>query len=430
MAPQNQRWAILSALYRTKGVSPQTLYDNELAEQLRIPWAQLRDDADYLSQRSFLTVTRVQRGSRVYSRVKLTAAGVDVVEGRVNDEAVPNPNAAARPFDVSIECLYQYVPTGVLDLYDADTMPLLRCKLANHTNKVARFSVKSSIEAFSFSRVDSVDVAAGGEGEVRQLPRLQADRAKELTEVQRAVIQAEVSCLQDGNEEPLYEQSFEIFLMARNVIRWAVPDPDSATGYRPLLEHIAAWVTPRALPVRQVLRAALDLTPADLVWGYPQAVDPEPVRQQVAALFQTLKDNWKLKYLDSVLSIGPQDGSVRQAIRLPADSIGEHAANCIDGVVLYASLLEAAGLEPVIVLLSGHAFVGWHVWQGLANDCEFLETTLIATGTFEEAFESANTRYKQLKQDGWFDRPAFDPNGFAALLDIVKLHEAGIHPMA
>jgi hypothetical protein len=272
MAPQNQRWAILSALYRTKGVSPQTLYDNELVPQAGAPWTQLREDVDYLAQRGYVKSDRVQRGSRVYTRVSLLAAGVDVIEERVVDPAVPNPNAAARPFEVCIECLYKYVPTGVLDLYDADTMPLLRCKLANHTNKLARFSVKSSIEEFSFNRVDSVDVAAGAEGEVRQLPRLQADRAKELTEVQRAVIQTEVSCLQDGNEEPLYEQSFEIFLMARNVIRWAVPDPNSATGYRPLLEHIAAWVTPRSLPVRQVLRAALDFTPADLVWGYPEVV--------------------------------------------------------------------------------------------------------------------------------------------------------------
>ncbi|OQA46562.1 MAG: hypothetical protein BWY52_00685 [Chloroflexi bacterium ADurb.Bin325] len=88
-----QRWAILEALYRTKGVAPQTLYDDELAAQLNTSWSRLREEVDYLAQRGFLTLANPQRGSLIYTRMHLSAAGVDIIEGRTEDAAVPPPDA-------------------------------------------------------------------------------------------------------------------------------------------------------------------------------------------------------------------------------------------------------------------------------------------------------------------------------------------------
>ena len=87
------RWAILDALYRTKGMAPQSLYDNELETKLGVSWNRLRDDVDYLAQREFVSVTRSQRGSRIYTRLRLMAAGIDLIEGSTEDAAVPPPDA-------------------------------------------------------------------------------------------------------------------------------------------------------------------------------------------------------------------------------------------------------------------------------------------------------------------------------------------------
>jgi hypothetical protein len=89
------RWAILEALYRTKGVAPQTLYDDELGARLNTSWNHLREEVDYLAQRGFLSLTNPQRGNRIYTRVRLSAAGIDIVEGRTEDAAVPPPDALA-----------------------------------------------------------------------------------------------------------------------------------------------------------------------------------------------------------------------------------------------------------------------------------------------------------------------------------------------
>jgi hypothetical protein len=47
-----------------------------------------------------------------------------------------------------------------------------------------------------------------------------------------------------------------------------------------------------------------------------------------------------------------------QPISLPRDSVTMRAANCIDGALLFASILENIGFEPVLHLVPGHAYVG------------------------------------------------------------------------
>ena len=49
-----------------------------------------------------------------------------------------------------------------------------------------------------------------------------------------------------------------------------------------------------------------------------------------------------------------------QKIRLPSQIISGEVANCLDVSMLFASVLEQAGLNPMVALLEGHAMVG--VW--------------------------------------------------------------------
>ena len=240
-------------------------------------------------------------------------------------------------------------------------------------------------------------------------------------------MQKHVKHLRYGIEHLYRQQDFEIYLLARNVIRWAVPNVVKGTGYIPLLEHIAAWVTPRTELVKQMLRNAADYTPYSLE-GYPEDHDPEFVRSQIKAIYQALKEVGQLAYINSPFAIGPANGEERQTVRLPNESLSERSANCIDGAVLYASLIEQAAFEPVIVLQTGHAFVGWKTEEG-ADTYEFLETTMTREASFEDAFSYGVQACQQLVADGWFDHEVFDPTGFARLLDIKALHDHGIYPM-
>jgi len=74
---------------------------------------------------------------------------------------------------------------------------------------------------------------------------------------------------------------------------------------------------------------------------------------------------------DPALSRGPVVWS--QRVRLPAAVWRDRRANCIDSSVLIAAVLERLGMRALIVLVPGHAFVGYRDGER----AEYFETTLL-----------------------------------------------------
>ncbi len=154
------------------------------------------------------------------------------------------------------------------------------------------------------------------------------------------------------------------------------------------------------------------------------------VREQVQAIYSALKYDAGLAYVNSPLNFGKQEGQITQRVRLPVTSLHQHGsrANCIDGTVLYASLLELASLEPLIVIVPGHAFVGWRIWRGL-EDYDFLETTMTGAEDFEAALRKGSQQYREARDNGYFGRELFDPTGFARLIDVAVCRAKRIYPL-
>ena len=78
----------------------------------------------------------------------------------------------------------------------------------------------------------------------------------------------------------------------------------------------------------------------------------------------------------------------------------EKAANSLDATLLFASLLEATSINPALVLVPGHAFVGWETGQG-NDEWAYLETSIIGLHAFDEAMSVAKMmveRYQTLAQ--------------------------------
>lgn len=72
-----------------------------------------------------------------------------------------------------------------------------------------------------------------------------------------------------------------------------------------------------------------------------------------------------------------------QPISLPRDSVAMRAANCIDGALLFASILENIGFEPVLHLVPGHAYVGVRSAPRSSGTgvTWFIETTMVGDTT-------------------------------------------------
>jgi len=95
---------------------------------------------------------------------------------------------------------------------------------------------------------------------------------------------------------------------------------------------------------------------------------------------------------------------------------------------LFASIMETINLNPIIVLQTGHAFVGWEVARA-SGEYEFLETTMTLKASFQDAFAAGMKQYQLLRSKEWFARPVFDSAGFAIMHPLKVLRSRGIYPI-
>ncbi len=285
--------------------------------------------------------------------------------------------------------LMKPLPTGVYHLLDPETDPLLSVVISNESREPKRICVRAFIEGLSATEVHTVEIDRGKQTAFNLLPTLLPERAQRITEVQRATLHVLAEDL-DGKTE--IHETHSIVCLARTSSFNAVRRPDS-NQIVDLSHYYGAWVTPHAETVQERVRHAADLVPDRQIWGYQR--DPDSVTQQVEALYQSLKEAG-ITYINSVIDYGAPPGQATQRTRLPRESLSGRAANCIDGSVLFASLLEGSSLNAALVLVPGHAFVGWEVWDS-SDDWKFLETTMIGSHDFGAACISGERQHEQAK---------------------------------
>lgn len=326
------------------------------------------------------------------------------------------------------QILYKFLPTGLLHLYSQDDLPIVKFHIVNPTKTAKTVVLSSWIEQFSYLRSDTIQLAPGQSQSLTQLPILKLDEIAAIYEIRKAILHTRVSCIENGQESLLFIQDYDIQFLARDVITWAIISDENTV--RDLSYQIAAWVTPNNHAVVEMLRYAADYSPTGALWGYQGGGNIKEraarVRSQVEAIFRALKLKGEMTYISASISFGKQANEVQQRVNLPKDSLLNRQANCIDGAVLYASLFERATINPAIVLIKGHAFVGWEISPG-SKQYEFLETTMTRNHSFEEAFHRGMEQFDKVAS--LLEQPLFDSQGFARLIDIKEIRSRGVFPM-
>jgi hypothetical protein len=100
----------------------------------------------------------------------------------------------------------------------------------------------------------------------------------------------------------------------------------------------------------------------------PDADDPsDGVDAQVRAIWTALVNEFRIQYINPPPSYSDQS----QRLRTPTDILSSGTGTCIDLTLLLASCLEYIDIYPVVVLLTGHAFVGY--WRSEEQYEAFLE---------------------------------------------------------
>lgn len=168
------------------------------------------------------------------------------------------------------------------------------------------------------------------------------------------------------------EQRRPIRVRAINDAPLVACNSSSCADYSP---YMAAFVNENSPLIDGVLRSALDI-PAMPVkqWTGTQGND-EQVLMQVWALWYLLQRN-KVTYSNITTVSDARADLSSQAVRPLSQTLRTQQANCIDGTALFASILRKIGIEPIIVLVPGHAFLGFYM-DAQHSKRAFLETTML-----------------------------------------------------
>jgi hypothetical protein len=189
-------------------------------------------------------------------------------------------------------------------------------------------------------------------------------------------IPANVTYAVSINGADLGRQTVPIRVRSVNDVPYLAAGPDGKP--RDLTPLFAAYVNESHPFVDQVLQEALKYHAVNAFLGYQRG--PEEVRMQVFALWNVLQRN-HIHYssITTPSATSPSGHVYSQAVRFIDQSIASQQANCVDGSVLFASLLYKVGIGPVLVHKPGHMFVGYYLDPD-HKQAEYLETTMLGGG--------------------------------------------------
>jgi hypothetical protein len=165
---------------------------------------------------------------------------------------------------------------------------------------------------------------------------------------------AEILVTLPGLDEPLVFAAF-----VENPRTWLYSNEDS-------LSALAAFVQPNHPSLRPVLDAAVEKLRArkhsPALSGYQ---DLSHVPAMVEAIYDAVSD-LGLTYSDPPASWSDAGQKIRDAQTI----LDERVGTCLDTALFFAGLLENVGLNPVVAVVPGHAFVGYWVDEKtvLANE--------------------------------------------------------------
>jgi hypothetical protein len=182
---------------------------------------------------------------------------------------------------------------------------------------------------------------------------------------------------------------------------------------------VARWVTPHDPSVLQLVSRAHHFIANGRMPGYSISERnarylPTQVTAQAQAIFRAIQESG-FAYVSSVFTFGGATDT-SQRIRLPRETLSLDSANCMDISVAFASAIENIEMQPVIVIVPGHAFAGVRLGPG-SPDILYLDLTVLPKGTFAQARARAEAWRKKV------------PPEKVLTVDVVSARRMHIYPL-
>ncbi len=288
---------------------------------------------------------------------------------------------------------------------------LVEVGVYNFTGKDQQFKVEIEIPGVTEKSVKTVPVLKG-KGEL--LPITPALSSTFDVSAQRAVRKVQINVKVYEGEKVVHEHSLESDLHPRDTLPFALNlgDVQKITN-----DFIAAWVTPNSKAVEKFLATAKKRLPDGASFSGPQSATVP----QIKAIYDSLKGKGYSYVMDPPILA---ETTMSQRTRLPSEVLASTNAQCVEGAILFATLIEAIGIKAYIIRIPGHAFVGWQPSPGdkIKDPMLFVETTAVHDATFEQAMKIAAGEVAQQVKAKNFDRK------ISSIIDITAMRAAGITP--
>jgi len=287
-----------------------------------------------------------------------------------------------------------YWPVAILTVTNTGTSPAVQVITA---------------EIPDFSRVlrQTVVLGARQTAAIRISPEL-LPSAYNLQEIARATLH--VAVLDDAGTT-MFAQSRPVLIHSGNDLYWGRKFANA--------QVVARWVTPHDPAVLNLVSTAHRFVPNGRMPGYNVNERnakrlPEQVRRQAEAVFEALKRSG-FSYVSSIYTFGDfvRDS---QRIRLPRETLQLDSANCMDISVAFASAIENLDMDPVLVIIPGHAFTGVRLGPQ-SSDTLYLDLTILPQGTFQQAVTRAQQWLKKTKPEE------------VLTIDVASARRMGIYPL-
>ncbi|OGS27527.1 MAG: hypothetical protein A2297_03455 [Elusimicrobia bacterium RIFOXYB2_FULL_48_7] len=319
------------------------------------------------------------------------------------------------------------IPTSVYHLFKDRNISVINLQVKNNSKKETKFIIKYGIGSEKQQEIKETSIAPMEKISLNLTPVLSTDEIKKIETVPTpSNILIEIEKITGGDQtRPVFKQFYPVTLLPYDQFSPKVTDAKNETF--DLIETLAGWITYNDRTLSEVLSKASDkgaaLNPQVKIIGFqaPNVFTSRPVdnrslaekeadyRQQIKLLYDTLKDDYKITYLNQPVAYGES-----QRIKLPY-SVLSNKGNCIELALLFASLLESIEIDPIIAIFpeEKHATVGYKVYGDGKDKCILLETNV-----FGEDFDRVFTKGRELVER-YNLKTEFD--------DIVPFDESGIY---
>ena len=166
-----------------------------------------------------------------------------------------------------------------------------------------------------------------------------------------------------------------------------VDDENASSGSTEMGWMFAAYVNENHPMLDKVLQEALE---TKIVSGFRVTThEHDETLKQVFAVWSALQKRG-IQYSSTTTTPGGSETVKSQYVRFVDQSLTNTQANCVDGSVLLASILRKISIEPFLVTVPGHMYVGFYLGAGKSQFVA-LETTIIGLPDAAEEKKAGET---------------------------------------